>query len=105
MFLAVAFAVPLSGQILGGRREPPAAGSATDRTTHLPDGRSRDLVMLKNDVEKSGADMAKVIELATELQQEIERNQFHTVDLRSVRKAEEIIKLVRRVKSRLSRAR
>ena len=48
--------------------------------------------------------MARVVELATELKQEIERNQFHTVDLGSVRKAEEIIKLVRRVKGRLSKS-
>ncbi len=48
--------------------------------------------------------MDRVVELATELRDEIEKNQFHTVDLRSVRKAEEIVKLVRRVKSRLSRS-
>ncbi len=62
------------------------------------------MIILKKDVERSSEDMAKVVELATELREEIEKNQFHTVDLRSVRKAEEIIKLVRRVKSRLSKA-
>ncbi len=61
-------------------------------------------MILKKDVERSTEDMAKVIELATELQGEIEKNEFHTVDLGSVRKAEEIIKLVRRVKSRMSRS-
>ena len=70
----------------------------------MPDGRSRTLIILKKDVERSSKDMARVVELATELQQEIERNQFHTVDLGSVRKAEEIIKLVRRVKGRLSKS-
>ena len=62
------------------------------------------MIILKKDVERSSKDMARVVELATELQQEIERNQFHTVDLGSVRKAEEIIKLVRRVKGRLSKS-
>lgn len=70
----------------------------------MPDGRSRTLIILKKDVERSSKDMARVVELATELQEEIEKNQFHTVDLGSVRKAEEIIKLVRRVKGRLSKA-
>lgn len=69
----------------------------------LPDGRSRRLITLKNDADKSSEDMARVVELATELQSEIEKNEFHTVDLGSVRKAEEILKLVRRVKARLSR--
>ncbi len=71
----------------------------------MPDGRSRTLVILKSEAKKSQEDMAKVIELATQLQEEIEANEFHTVDVRSVRKAEEIIKLVRRVKSRLTRTR
>ena len=71
----------------------------------MPDGRSRTLMILKSDAEKSSADMERVVELATQLQEEIERNEFHTVDLRSIRKAEEIIKLVRRVKGRLSRMR
>lgn len=69
----------------------------------LPDGRSRTLITLKNDADKSSADMARVVELATELQKEIDQNEFHTVDLGSVRKAEEILKLVKRVKARLSR--
>ena len=71
----------------------------------MPDGRSRTLIILKSDAEKSSDDMERVVELATQLQEEIERNEFHTVDLRSIRKAEEIIKLVRRVKGRLSRMR
>lgn len=69
----------------------------------LPDGRSRTLITLKSDADKSRTDMARVVDLATELQQEIEKNEFHTVDLGSVRKAEEILKLVKRVKARLSR--
>ena len=70
----------------------------------MPDGRSRTLIILKKDAEKSREDMAKVLELAAELRDEVEQNEFHTVDLGSVRKAEEIIRLVKRVKSRLSKA-
>ncbi|MDE0105200.1 MAG: hypothetical protein OXN89_22720 [Bryobacterales bacterium] len=91
---------PVAAQRPGGRqplgREPEVT---------MPDGRSRTLMILKSDAEKSSDDMERVVELATELQEEIERNEFHTVDLRSIRKAEEIIKLVRRVKGRLSRMR
>ncbi len=87
------------GQTPGGR----TLGERDREEPRMPDGRSRTLMILKSDVEKSTSDMAKVIELAEELQAEIERNEFHTVDVRSVRKAEEIIKIVRRVKGRLSR--
>lgn len=94
----------MAAQTGGGRSGVGDAPLGVDRLKRMPDGRSRTLMILKSDVEKSSADMAKVIELATALQKDIERNQFHTVDLRSVRKAEEILKLVKRVKSRLSRA-
>ncbi len=96
---------PLNGQTLQGGGGPREPKFGDERQPRMPDGRSRTLMILKNDVEKSSEDMAKVLALATELQEEIERNQFHTVDLGSVRKAEEIIKLVKRVKSRLSRVR
>lgn len=95
--------LPLAAQ----SREGPGAsrpGSIRGLDPRMPDGRSRNLVILKKDVERSSKDMARVVELATELREEIEENQFHTVDLGSVRKAEEIIRLVRRVKSRLSRS-
>ncbi len=98
---------------LAGSLTPPAAqvsdpisspgGFGRDRPNRMPDGRDRTLVILKQDVEKSTEDMAKVVELAQELLTDVEKNKFHTVDLRSVRKADEIIKLVRRVKSRMVR--
>ena len=96
---------PLVGQTIRGAEDPQVPEFRDEQQPRLPDGRSLTLAVLKNDVEKSSDDMAKVLSLATELREEIERNQFHTVDLGSVRKAEEIIKLVKRVKSRLSRGR
>ena len=99
-------ALALPSLVAQGSRQRGGFGSepfGTEREKRMPDGRSRTLMLLKSDVDKSTADMAKVIELATDLQKDIERNQFHTVDLGSVRKAEEILKLVKRVKSRLSR--
>ena len=99
--VVLALAVPLAGQGLGDSLSSDRLGSnASDR---LPDGRSRTLLILKKDAEKSSEDMARVVELATELKADIEKNEFHSVDLGSVRKAEEIIRIVRRVKSRLSK--
>ena len=94
---------PLAAQNRGRRGGSGSEPFGREQDQRMPDGRSRTLLILKNDAEKSSADMAKVVELATALQKEIEENKFHTVDLASVRKAEEIIGLVKRVKSRLSR--
>lgn len=69
----------------------------------MPDGRDRTLVILKQDAEKSTEDMERVIDLAKELLADVEKNKFHTVDVRSIRKADEIVKLVKRVKSRMVR--
>ena len=99
--LLLASATAQIGSDRRGSGSPPFGRDVPDR---LPDGRSRTLMVLKKDAERSSADMARVIELATALQSDIEKNEFHTVDLGSVRKAEEIIKLVKRVKTRMSRA-
>lgn len=95
------FALPLLGQ----RRDPldAAGGVGSGRPKRMPDGRDRTLVILKQDAEKSTEDMQRVIDLAKELLADVEKNEFHTVDVRSVRKADEIVKLVKRVKSRMVR--
>lgn len=102
LMLALLLALPLAGQ--DRSRGLPGPDFGRRPRERMPDGRSRTLMILKKDAEKSREDMAKVVELATELRDEVEQNEFHTVDLGSVRKAEEIIKLVKRVKSRLSKA-
>lgn len=89
----------------GAQRRGPRDPFGKEPEMRMPDGRSRELMILKSDTKKSSEDMSRVLELAAELQDEIERNRFHTVDVGSIRKAEEIIKLVRRVKGRLSRSR
>lgn len=100
--VVLALAVPLAGQGLGDSHSSHRFGSsASDR---MPDGSSRTLLILKKDAEKSSEDMARVVELANQLKSDIEKNEFHIVDLGSVRKAEEIIRIVRRVKSRLSKS-
>lgn len=103
-FLALSAIATLGAQPRPDRpgRGPGLFGDGIGPT--LPDGRSRTLLMLKKEAEKSSEDMALVIELACELWEEIDRGQFHTVDIGSVRKAEQIIRIVRRVKGRLSKA-
>ncbi len=69
----------------------------------LPDGRLQSLAILKADYEKSKEDIAKLIELAQQLEEEIQKNQEFVVDLRSLRKVEDIEELAGRIKKRMKR--
>ncbi len=69
----------------------------------LPSGKSQKQEILKADYEKSRAEAADLIELARQLKEEIEKNQHHVLNLKTLKKAEEIEKLARRIKDRLRR--
>lgn len=74
------------------------------RHSRLPNGMSRAAAVLKEDLKKSREDIAEIITLAKDLEREIEENQEFAVDVRSLRKAEKIEDLARRIKNRLRRA-
>jgi hypothetical protein len=69
----------------------------------MPDGRLQRDLILKDDVRRSLEDVDKVIELAQELKDEIEKNQTYVVSVTSIKKTEEIEKLVKRIRGRLRR--
>ena len=69
----------------------------------LPDGRSRELAVLKEDHEKSLGDIAEIRTLAEELEAEIEAQTAHVTSLDSLRKAEKIEELAKRLQKRMKR--
>lgn len=69
----------------------------------LPDGRSRELAILKQDHEKSLEDVAEILKLAAELEKEIEEQTAHVTNLESLRKAERIEDLARSLQKRMKR--
>ncbi len=69
----------------------------------LPNGKSRDLAIMKLDHAKSKEDIAEILELATALQEDLDESQEYVVDLNSLRRAERIEKLARNVKNRMKR--
>jgi hypothetical protein len=73
------------------------------RNARLPNGMSRAAAVLKEDLNKSREDIAEIITLAQDLEREIDENQEFVVDVRSLRKAEKIEGLARRIKNRLRR--
>jgi hypothetical protein len=69
----------------------------------LPDGRLQSLAILKADYERSKEDIAKLIDLAQEFEEELEKNQEFVLDLRSLRKIEDIEDLAGKIKRRMKR--
>lgn len=81
----------------------PAALGQKPKEPRLPGGKSRNLAILKADFERSKKDIAEILRLAKELQEEVEKNEEFVIDLRSVRKAERLERLSRNVKNRMKR--
>ena len=69
----------------------------------LPDGRSRKLAILKSDHEKSLEDIARIRELAAQLEEEIQQQTAHVNSLESMRKAEKIEELAKSLQKRMKR--
>lgn len=74
-----------------------------DQPRRLPDGRSQDEAILKADYEKSLEDATELVRLAEELKAELEKNEQHVLSVSSIRRAEKIEELARRIKRRLRR--
>jgi hypothetical protein len=74
-----------------------------DRPVRLPSGRLQQDEILKAEHEKNVEDMAQLIKLAEELQDEMLKNDRHVLSLGSLKKTDEIEKLIKRVRSRLKR--
>lgn len=81
----------------------PLASQDKQRYGRLPDGRSQAEAILKADHEKSLNDAAELLKLAEKLKTELEKNDRHVLSVSSVRTAEKIEKLAKRIKNRLKR--
>lgn len=96
--MIVAPAILLSLAFFAVAQQPPPI----DRDT-LPNGKSRKLALIKHDHAKSLEDVAAILELAHSLEAELEANTEHVVSLDSMRKAEEIEQLAKRLQKRMKR--
>lgn len=90
--------IPLLAAALLLAQQPPA-----ERHDRLPNGKSRTRELIKHDYEKSLEDVASILALARELEAELEANTEHVVSLESLRKAEQIESLSKRLQSRMKR--
>lgn len=88
--------------LAGGQQQPPPMQEKSE--VLLPSGKSQREEILKADFEKTLADASALAEQAAALREEIGKSRHHVLDLRTVKKVEEIEKLARRIKERLRRS-
>ena len=67
----------------------------------LPNGKSQRAEILKAEREQNIKEAAQLVELTKELQQEIEKNESYVLSLGTLKKTDEIEKLVKRIRARL----
>ncbi len=82
-------------------RAPHQLNPVPDSGAPPPDGKSQQDEILKSDRERDLKDAARLVELAEQLKQELEKNDRHVLSMSSLKKTEEIEKLAKRIHSRL----
>lgn len=91
----------LLAMLLGTSAELLPQSSTTQR--RLPNGRLQSDAILEDDYKKSLKDATELVELANDLKAEIEKNKQHVLSVKSVRTAERIEKLIKRIRGRMKR--
>lgn len=90
-----------------GDAGPPApqenGEGAGDRTgnVRLPNGKMQRDEILKAEREQNIKDAARLVELTQQLQQDLEKNDYTVLSMSTVRKTEDIEKLVKKIRARL----
>jgi hypothetical protein len=78
----------------GGSIRPPG-------DVQLPNGKSQRAEILKAEREQNIKEAAQIVELAKDLQQELEKNESYVLSMASLKKTDEIEKLAKRIRGRL----
>jgi hypothetical protein len=79
------------------------AGGSTQAPgdVQLPNGKSQRAEILKVEREQNIKEAAQIVELAKDLQQELEKNESYVLSMSSLKKTDEIEKLAKRIRGRL----
>ena len=98
LFLAALCLLPAQRRPDHSRDDAPEHGDLK-----LPNGKSQREEILKVEHQKTLEDAEKLVKLSQELQDDLEKEDRHVLSLTSLKKAEEIEKLARRIRTRLKR--
>jgi hypothetical protein len=78
---------------------PPIASDQGD--AHLPNGKLQRDEILKAEHEQNVKDAAQLVDLAQQLQQDIEKNDRYVLSLGTLKKTDDIEKLIKKIRSRM----
>jgi hypothetical protein len=82
--------------------QPPLTpGESGDRPMRMPDGRDQREMILKDEHEKSLKDAAQMQKLTEEVRAELEKNDRHVLSIGTLKKLDEIEKIVKRMRGRM----
>ena len=95
VYTALAASLCIAGQLPPRHTEPPEP--------RLPDGRSQKEEILKADHSKSLEDAGELMKLSEELKIELEKNDRHVLSVSTLKKLDEMEKLVKRIRGRMKR--
>jgi hypothetical protein len=84
-----------------GANGEPAPAPQPQQDVLLPNGKSQRDEILKAEHEQNLKDAAHLVDLAQQLQQDIEKNDRFVLSLNTLKKTDEIEKLVKKIRSRL----
>lgn len=82
-------------------QEEPLPVPANQSETRLPNGKSQRDEILKAEYQDNLRDAAKLADLAQDLKESLERDDRYVLSLATLKKTEEIEKLVKKIRSRL----
>jgi hypothetical protein len=85
----------------GGERSQSRTEDETD--VRLPNGKVQRDEILKAEHEQNLKDAAQLADLAEQLKQELEKNDRYVLSISTLKKTDEIEKLVKKIRSRLRR--
>jgi hypothetical protein len=82
---------------------PPEQPPKEETDRKLPNGKSQNEAILKDEYAKTLKDAAQLVELSQALENELKANDSHVLSVASLKKAEEIEKIAKRIHGRLRR--
>ena len=83
------------------RGTPPPASTEDETDVRLPNGKVQRDEILKAEHEQNLKDAAQLADLAEQLKQELEKNDRYVLSISTLKKTDEIEKLVKKIRSRL----
>ena len=105
LVLSIAAILPMALRVVDAQRGGAGVGSpstvAEQEDARLPNGKLQRDEIVKAEHEQNLKDAAQLVELSESLKEELEKNDRYVVSMSTVKKTDDIEKLVRKIRSRL----